>query len=142
MTRTPWHIWVVGILATLWNAGGAWNYFAMKVNLESVVSQMTPDQLAFFSSMPTWATATWAIAVWGALVGSILILFKSRASYPVLAISFAAMVLTTIQNFVLADVSMADIMPPGAAIFPGIIFVVGALLVWYAKVQRDRGNFR
>ena len=25
-TKTPWHLWVIGIVATLWNAGGAYDY--------------------------------------------------------------------------------------------------------------------
>ena len=142
MERTPWHIWVVGILATLWNAGGAWNYTALKLQISSVLDQMTEPQIDFFMSMPAWATATWALAVWGAVIGSILILMRRAMAFPVLVISFVSMLITTVHNFLLADVPMTDIMPPGAALFSVAIFVVSLLLIWYAKVQRDAGRLR
>ena len=140
MEKTPWHIWVVGGLGLLWNAGGAWNYVATKLRLEAVIDQMTPEQLAFFDAIPAWATASWAVAVWGAVLGCVLILMRRALAAPILLISFLAMALTSIQNFILADVSMADIMPPGAATFSAIIFVVAALLAWYAAKQRRLGR--
>ena len=140
MQKTPWHIWVVGAVALFWNAGGAWNYTATKLRLAPVMEQMTPEQLAFVDAIPAWATAAWALAVWGGVLGAVLILMRRALAFHVLLISFLAMVLTTIQNFVLSPVSMADIMPPGAAVFSLIIFVFAAFLVVYTRAQTKAGR--
>ena len=142
MTKTPWHLWVVGALSLLWNAGGAWNYVATKLRLEVVVGQMTLEQLSFFDATPAWATATWAIAVWGAVLGSILLLMRRKSAALILQISFFAMLLTAVQNFFIADVKMSDIMGPAAAIFSIVIVLFSLLIIWYAMRQRDNGVLR
>ena len=142
MTRTPWHLWLVGILSLLWNAGGAWNYVATKLRIESVVGQMTPEQLAFFDATPAWATTTWAIAVWGAVIGSILLLMRRSLAVVVLQVSFFSMLLTAVQNFIIADVTMSDIMGPAAAVFSLVIVVFALLVIWYAMQQRKNRVLR
>lgn len=140
MNGSAWHIWVVGGLSLLWNAGGAWNYVATKLRLPAVLEQMTPEQLAFFDAIPTWATATWAIAVWGAVIGSILILLRRAAAVNVLIVSFLCMCATSVQNFLLAEANMSEIMGPGAAAFSAVIFISALLVIWYAWVQRSVGR--
>ncbi len=139
MTKTPILLWIVGIISLLWNAGGAWNYVATKLRLDAVVGQMTPEQLSFFDATPAWATATWAIAVWGAVLGSILLLMRRKLAVLVLEISFFAMLLSAIQNFFIADVTMSEIMGPVAAIFSVVIVVFSLLVIWYSIRQRNNG---
>ena len=142
MRTAPWHFWVVGILALLWNAMGAWDYYASNMALPAYVEMMTPEQIAFFDAMPAWATGTWAIAVWGGLIGAVMLLARSALAAPIFLISFAAMILTTIQNFLLSDIPMSDIMPPGAAIFSVVIFLVALFLVQYTYRQKRKGRLR
>ena len=47
-TKTPIHLWIVSILAVLWNAMGAFDYIATQYRLESYMSQFTPEQLEYF----------------------------------------------------------------------------------------------
>jgi len=63
--RTPVHLWVVGVLALLWNAMGAFDYLATQFKLEFYVKQFTPEQLSYFYGFPAWAVAGWAFGVWG-----------------------------------------------------------------------------
>ena len=69
--KTPWHLWVVGIVAFLWNSIGALDYTATQLRVEAYMSQFSPEQLEYFYGFPSWAVACWAIAVWGSLLGSI-----------------------------------------------------------------------
>ncbi len=140
--KTPWHIWVVGIVSLLWNAMGALDYAMTQFRVESYMGQFTEEQLAFFYSFPSWVQATWAIAVWGAVLGSILILLRKKLAVPVFWVALIAMVLTSIHNFFLSEVSMTDIAGTGALVFSLAIFVVSVLLVIYATVQSRNGNLR
>ena len=81
LSRAPTHLWIVGIIAVLWNAIGAFDYSATQLRLESYMSQFTPEQLDYFYGFPAWTVAAWAIAVWSSLLGSIALLLR-RAHRP------------------------------------------------------------
>ena len=56
-TKAPRHLWIVGTLAVLWNAIGAFDYSASQLRLDFYMSQFTPEQLEYFYGFPTWAVA-------------------------------------------------------------------------------------
>ena len=74
--KTPIHLWVVGLLALLWNLVGAFDYAATQLRLESYMSQFTTEQLEYFYGFPAWMDAAWAIAVWASLLGAIALLLR------------------------------------------------------------------
>ena len=64
--RTPLQLWIVGALATLWNAFGAFDYVMTPDPQRSAISPgFTDPQRAYFDSFPIWMEATWAFGVWG-----------------------------------------------------------------------------
>jgi hypothetical protein len=70
---TPWHLWLLGGVALLWNAMGALDYVMTQSRNEAYMSEFTPEHLTFFYAIPSWAIATWAIAVWGGVPGALLL---------------------------------------------------------------------
>lgn len=140
--KTPWHIWVVGIVTLLWNAMGAFDFTMTQTQNVNYMSHFTPEQLDYFYGFPLWVVIAWGVAVFASVAGSILILMRRRSAVMVLWISFLAMAITSLHNFVLDDVSLVEISGGFALVFSAIIFIVSALLVWYATVQRDRGVLR
>jgi hypothetical protein len=134
---TPWHLWVVGVLTLLWNAGGAFDYLATQLELESYMANFTPEQLAYFYDFPAWVVAFWALAVWSALAGSLALLFRSRFAAPLFLISLVAMIVTSIHNFGFSN--GAEIMEQGGVIFSIVIAVVSILLVVYSRSMVSRG---
>ena len=138
MAKTPWHLWVVGVLALLWNAGGAFDYVMTQTRNADYLAAFTPEQLDFFFGFPVWVNAAWAIAVWGAVLGSILLLLRSRFAVSVFWVSLVAMLLTAFHNFVLAEVSWISLMGVFPLIFTIIIAVVTVLLVLYARMMARR----
>jgi hypothetical protein len=139
-TKSPRHLWIVGILAVLWNAIGAFDYSASQLRLDFYVSQFTPEQLEYFYGFPTWAVACWAIAVWGSLLGSILMLLRQRLAVPVFGIAIVAMVLTTVQNYLLSE--GLRIMGSGAAVFSAVIGFIALFLFFYSRAMATRGVLR
>ncbi|MDH4050396.1 MAG: hypothetical protein OEU93_02385 [Rubrivivax sp.] len=137
--RTPWHLWVVGIVTLLWNAVGAMDYLMTETRNASYLSEFTPAQIEYFDSFPAWAVATWALAVWGGVLGSLLLLFRTRHAVAVLSVSFVAMVLTTVYNYVLSDGLQVMGASVFSIVFSAVIFGVALLLVVYARAMRDRG---
>jgi hypothetical protein len=136
--RTPKHLWVVGILTLLWNAVGAFDYLMTQTKNESYMKAFTPEQLDYFYGFPTWVVACWAIAVWGGVLGSLLLVLRKGLAAPVFVVSFAAMVVTTIHNFVLTD-GMRIMGGGGAAAFSAVIFLIALGLVVYSRAMRAKG---
>lgn len=136
--RTPWHLWVIGALALLWNAMGAFDYVMTKTKNAAYMSAFTPEQLAFFYGLPAWVVATWAIAVWGGVLGALLLLLRRRLAVEVLLASLLAMVVTTIHNYGLSN-GMAVIGDAFSLGFTAVIFLVALGLFLYARTLRRRG---
>ena len=44
---TPKHLWVVGIIGTLWSAMGAFEFLMTQTKNEAYLAQFTPEQLEF-----------------------------------------------------------------------------------------------
>ena len=89
-SSTPWHLWVVGIVGTLWSSIGAFDYTMSQMRNEAYLSGFSPEQIAYFEGFPTWAIAVWAIGVWGGVLGCLLILMKKKLATSVLSASFGA----------------------------------------------------
>lgn len=139
-TAAPKHLRVVGILALLWNAIGAFDYLATQLRLESYMSQFTPQQLEYFYGFPAWAVAAWAIAVWSSLVGSIGLLLRRSWAAWLFGAALAGMVVTTLYNFVLSD--GLSLMGTGAAAFTAVIWGIALFLFFYSRAMSRRGVLR
>jgi hypothetical protein len=137
-TRAPWHLWVVGIAALLWNAVGALDYVMTQTRNAQYMAGFTPEQLEFFYGIPAWTVAAWAIGVWGGVLGSLLLLLRKSLAEWVFLASLAGVVLTTFRNYVLSN-GLEVMGGPGAAVVTAVIFLVAVGLYLYARAMRTRG---
>ncbi len=136
--KTPWHLWVVGVIALLWSAAGAMDYVMTQTKNEEYMSAFTPEQLAFFYGFPSWVVAAWAVAVWGGVLGALLLLLRRRLAVWVFLASLVAMVLTTIHNYALSN-GLEVVGDAFTLIFSAVIFVVACALYLYARAMQRRG---
>ena len=95
----PWHLWVVGVLAVMFTAFGAYDYVMSQLGDRAYIGAMvepagieTEVAVAYFSSFPFWADLVWAIGVWGAVAGSLLLLARRAWAYPAYLASLAGLV--------------------------------------------------
>lgn len=138
--KAPVHLWIVGVLALLWNAMGAFDYLATQLELDFYMSQLTPEQLEYFYGFPSWAVGAWAFGVWGAVVGSIGLLLRQAWSRWAFAVSLAGMAISSV--YTLGMSSGAEIMGTGGLIFSAVIWLVAILLLVYAFRQAKNGVLR
>jgi hypothetical protein len=136
--RTPWHLWVVGVIALLWNAIGAFDYVMTETKNAVYMSAFTPEQLAFFYGFPAWVVAAWAIAVWGGVLGALLLLLRRRLAVWVFLASLVAMVVTTFHNYVLSN-GLEIFRDAGSRGFTAVIFAIALGLFLYARAMHKRG---
>ena len=134
---TPWHFWVIGIVALLWSGMGAMDYVMTQTRNEAYMSGFTPEQLEFFYSIPAWGIAAWAIGVWGGVVGAILLLLKRRYAVWVFLASLIGAVVTTFQNYVLIN-GMEVAGDTFSLAFTALIILVALGLYLYSRAMHKR----
>jgi len=139
-SKVPRHLWIVGMIAVLWNAIGAFDYAATQFRVEAYMSQFTPEQLEYFYGFPAWAVASWAIAVWSSLIASLGLLLRKVWSVGLFGLALAAMVITFLYNFVLSD--GLSMLGTGGAIFTAVIWAIAIFLFFYARAMAKRGVLR
>lgn len=129
-TRTPWHLWLVGLLGIPWNGFGVYDYIMTKTVGEPHLRDfgMTDAQIAYMAAMPGWMIAVWATGVFTALAGTLLLLMRSRFAVPVFALSLAAYGMSLVYTYLLSD---------GGRLMGGPMpFVVLAGCIFYALYAR------
>lgn len=137
---TPWHIWLVGLLAVGWNTLGATDYVFAQMMPDFYVEAMRPEQVVFIEAIPAWAVSLWALAVWGSLAGSVLILARSRFAYPVFVVATACMVGAFFRNYLMADgIQVQGSMGVAMAM---VLFLIQLFLLYYTRDMTGRGILR
>jgi len=67
--KAPWHVWLVGVFALLFNAIGVFDFVMNLWQGPAYLASagMTPEQIAHYRGMPAWMMVVWACAVLGAV---------------------------------------------------------------------------
>ncbi|MGE0046577.1 MAG: hypothetical protein AB7J28_09705 [Hyphomonadaceae bacterium] len=133
--RTPWHLWLVGALALLWNGFGALDFTATTSRFAPYTSQFPQETLDQVYAMPAWLLTVWGVSVWSAFIGAILLLMRQRAAIWALALGL-------ITVCVLFIVALVDPQPGGDPAFMGLIVAIEAALTAYAWWLAGRGVLR
>ena len=96
--KSPWHLWLVGLVAVLFNAVGMFDFVMIMTRGAAYMASggMTPAQIAHYQAMPPWMTIVWAIGVFGAFAASILLLLRRRAAFPTFVVSLAAFLVSVL----------------------------------------------
>jgi hypothetical protein len=136
-SKTPWHLWAVGIVSLLWNAMGGVDYTMTHLHNASWIAMMTPEQIAWFDGFPIWATSCWALGVWGAIAGSILLLMRSRWAVHAFGISLIGFVGSHIYQF--TSNAPAGLNTGTGTLFAAVLAAVAVGLLWYAMRMRKQG---
>lgn len=139
--RTPVHVWIVGILATLWNGYACYEYLMTNLKNAAFLAQMPADQVAYMNGLPAWLTAFWALGVWGGLAGGLLLLIRSRFAVLAFGLSLiGAVVGLGYQMFM--TVRPASMTAGMMGLIPWVIIIVCAALFLYARAQAAKGVLR
>ena len=140
--KTPWHLWLVGVIAVLFNAIGAFDYVMNLAQGASYMASagMTPVEIAHYQEMPIWMRAVWAIGVWGAMLGSVLILLRNKMALPAFAVSLAAFLVSLLYTYVLTK--GGEILGAQMAMTNVIITVLLIIFLWYSWLMTKRSVLR
>ena len=140
--KTPVHLWIVGVVSLLWNAVGAFDYTMTKMQNPEYLAAFTPEQQAWFASFPLWANIGWALGVWGSVLGSLLLLARSRHAVSAFVVSLVGLAISCIYQFGLHYGDLMRMFGTFPMIFTAVIWVILIALFVYARKQAAAGVLR
>jgi hypothetical protein len=132
----PWHLWAIGVISLLWNAFGGYDYLMQNTRNAAYMAQMPAAAVQHLDELPVWAIGFWTLGVWGAVLGSLLLLIRSRLA----VYAFAASLLGLAANTAYTMTSQGSAGEPvGLTI---AIWAVAIGLLIYALRMRQAGVLR
>ena len=142
LLKTPWHIWLIGVIALLFNSIGVFDFvMSMARGAQYQASAgMTPDQIAHYQAMPGWMTLVWAVGVFGAFLASILLLLRRKLALPVFVLSLTAFFISLLYTYVLTEggAVMGQQMAITSAVIAGLLVFFSC----YSRFMTVRGVLR
>lgn len=139
-SRAPIHLWIVGVLALLWNLFGAMDYLATQLEWEAYMSQYSAEQLEYGYGFPAWMVSFWALGVWGAVAGSIGLLLRRSWAVWAFVLSILGLAVTTYYSYVLSN--GWEVMGWFGAIFTVVIWAFTLFLLGYSRKMSQAGVLR
>ena len=142
--KTPWHLWLVGVLSLLWNGFGAFDFIQTTTRGEAYMRAAGFDDamVAYYEAMPGWMYVPWTLGVWGAVIGSVMLLLRRRWAVPAFGLSLLGALISLIYGKLMDPPPPA---PPELAAMgwmPIVILLIAVLLFGYAFNMRKRGVLR
>jgi len=133
--KPGWHLWVVGILGSLWNAFGCFDFTMTATHNEAYLKPYPPELLDYWFNMPWWTWGIWAVGVFGGLAGTVSLLLRKSMAVTLLAASFLAALFSMILGTMAADAPKME----GSEYMSLMIIAIAFLLMAYAYWQNRRG---
>lgn len=137
--KTPIHLWIVGAVSLVWNSGGGFDYVMSVTRNEGYIANLPPEAIDFLDSAPAWFNVAWPIGVWGSILGSLLLLFKSRFAGTAFGISLLGLIVSSLYTYGLAEQRTFEAGGTAALIFSIAIPIVLILLLVYSRAMTRRG---
>lgn len=123
--------------AILWTLAGVFAYYSDVTMSAETLADMPEKQRALYETRPTWVVGAYAIAVFSALSGAVLLAFRKKLATPLFGLSLAAVIVQ--MGFVLFGMNAIATLGASAAIFPAVIVILGAAMLWLSLTGAKRG---
>lgn len=140
--KTPWHLWLVGGLSLLWNAFPAVDFTLTNMHSEFWLAQYTDAQKAFVLGAPAWSNICWALGGFGSLLGSILLLARSRHAVTAFLISAVGLAGVTYYQLVQNGETLKRLLGDVPLYVNITIWVILLALLFYARAMKAKGVLR
>lgn len=137
----PWHYWIIALVSLLWNAFGGYDYVMTRMHnmayLDSATGGKGAALIAWLDSTGVLVQVGWPLGVWASVLGSVLLLLRSRHAAMAFLVSLAGAALSM-------GVERVNGIPPeldSGAIKVMNLVILAAIVVqwWYARRAADKG---
>ena len=145
-SRTPIHLWIIGGLSLLWSCFGAYDYLMTRMRSTDYIASAMPGvdpqaALAWIDRFPLYAQLGWGLGVWMGLLGSVMLLVRSRWAVGAYALSLIGAVLGLGYQIVAAP-PLEGAHGPMMTVMPYVIILLALGLFVYARAMAKKGLLR
>ena len=142
VVKTPWHLWVVGVVSLLINAFPVADFTLTNMQNEFWLSPLPAAQRSFILGAPLWADAFWALGGFGAFIGSLLLLMRSRLAVTAFILSIVGLAGSTLYQHVLQGETTRELFQNVALYVTLTIWAIMLALLFYARAMKAKGVLR
>jgi hypothetical protein len=135
--KAPWHLWVVGIVALLWNGSGAYTIMMAQAGK---LYDLEPGEAAYYAAQPIWFVVLTDIALVAAIAGALALLSRKSLAVWLFALSLGAIVITNGYEF--ATATSRAFGSRAAFIVTIIIVLIAIFELAYAWAMKQRAALR
>jgi hypothetical protein len=132
--KTPWHLWVIGVLSLFWNAAGAYTIVSAQAGRLPGIEQSEAD---YYAAQAAWFIAVTDLALFAAILAATAMVVRSRWAVHLYWLSVAAIVVTA--GYDIAKGTAYILTDDGAMVATGVIWILALGQLAYASVMRSRG---
>jgi len=133
--KFKWVIFLVGIIALIWNAMGCLNFF-MQISPDGLAN-MPESHQAIARSRPFWVTAAFGVSVISGVLAAVLLLMKKKLSIPLFIVSFVGAVIANLHAIFFGN-ALNIFSPPEVALGIFGSLVAAALFIWFSVTARNK----
>ena len=123
--------------AFLWTLAGVYAYYSDVTMTEETLAAMSEAQQSVYDTRPGWLVGVYAIAVFTGLAGAILLALRKKLATPLFGVSLAAIIVQ--MGYVLFGMNAITTLGASAAIFPAVITILGAAMLWLSMSASGKG---
>lgn len=135
--KLPAWFWVITVGAIIWTLVGVASYITDVTMSDEALGALPVEQREIYEARPAWVVGVYAIAVFSALIGAVMLALRKSLATPFLGASLAAVIVQF--GFVLFGMNAIATLGASAAIFPGVIVIIGAFMLWFSMQAKTRG---
>jgi predicted cobalt transporter CbtA len=135
--KTPWHLWVVGVLAVLWNGSGAAAIMAAQYGF---YPDLPADEATYYASQRLWFVVVTDLALLGGVLGGVALMLRSRWATALFALSLIAIAVTNGYDLAVGTSRMFN--NTGTLVTTCLIWILAIAQLWYAATMRGRRVLR
>jgi hypothetical protein len=145
-SRTPVHLWIIGGLSLLWSCFGAYDYLMTRMRNTDYIASAMPGvdpqaALAWIDRFPLYAQLGWGLGVWMGLLGSVMLLVRSRWAVGAYGLSLLGALLGLGYQIVAAP-PLEGAHGPMMTVMPYVIILLALGLFLYARAMAKKGLLR
>lgn len=137
--KAPTSFWIISGLSLVWNAFGGIDYTMTRMRNLDYLSQAGDPQvlLTWIDSFPIWAQILWPLGVWGSLLGSVLLLLRSRHAATAFLVSLGGAIGSFAYQF--STQAPAALDTAANKVIPLVIVAIVIFLWWFARRTTVQG---
>jgi len=138
--KTPWHLWLVGVLSLLWNAMGCWTWYQQVTGAPAYYATMTMAQIDYIRTAPNWVNIAFGLAVWAGLLGALALLLRRRLAFNAYVAGLVGYLVNVGHSLFTGDA--ARIMGVGGMAFSAFVLLLCIFEVGYSRWMAKKGVLR